>query len=97
MQPQLLDCLIEVADRRLLFAQPRHPHARMLLDTIPKTHDTMPSACRGEVPNPLSLPSGCAFRPRCPHTNEHCRDEPQALREQGGTRVASHAVEEGRI
>jgi peptide/nickel transport system ATP-binding protein len=91
--------LVELAGKHQLFAQPRHPYTRMLLDAIPKMHDTGRSRTpvQGEVPNPLNPPAGCAFHPRCPHANERCRMERPALLEIGGVRVACHAVEEGRI
>jgi peptide/nickel transport system ATP-binding protein len=91
--------LVELAGKHQLFAAPRHPYTRMLLDAIPKMHDTgrARTPVQGEVPNPLSPPSGCAFHPRCPHANERCRAErPQLLAIQG-IRVACHGVEEGRI
>jgi len=91
--------LVEVADKRLLFAQPRHPYTRMLLDAIPQMHATGRSRTpvQGEVPNPLSPPTGCAFHPRCPHANARCVAERPQLLDIGGIRVACHAVEEGRI
>ncbi len=92
--------LVELADKPRLFAQPRHPYTRMLLDAIPKMHDTgrARTPVQGEVPNPLNPPSGCAFNPRCPFANDRCRAErPQLLDDGLGTRVACHGVEEGRI
>ncbi len=91
--------LVELADKHVLFGSPRHPYTRMLLDAIPKMHDTgkARTPVQGEVPNPLNPPGGCAFNPRCPHANERCRNERPALQEIGGVRVACHAVEEGRI
>ena len=91
--------LVELAGKHQLFGQPRHPYTRMLLEAIPKMHDTgrARTPVQGEVPNPLNPPSGCAFNPRCPHANERCRIERPALLEIGGIRVACHAVEEGRI
>ncbi|MGP1629247.1 MAG: ABC transporter ATP-binding protein [Giesbergeria sp.] len=91
--------LVELADKASLFSQPRHPYTRMLLDAIPKMHDTgrARTPVQGEVPNPLSPPPGCAFNPRCPHANDRCRSERPALLSLGGIRIACHAVEEGRI
>lgn len=91
--------LVELAPKRALFEQPRHPYTRMLLAAIPKLHDTgkARTAVQGEVPNPLDPPSGCAFNPRCPHVNERCRHERPVLQTIGGVRIACHAVEEGRI
>ncbi|TFY97327.1 ABC transporter ATP-binding protein [Ramlibacter rhizophilus] len=91
--------LVELADKQELFARPQHPYTRMLLDAIPKMHDTgkARTPVQGEVPNPLNPPSGCAFNPRCPHANERCRAERPQLLHLRGIRVACHAVEEGRI
>lgn len=91
--------LVEQADKRALFATPRHPYTRMLLDAIPDIHMTGRSRTpvQGEVPNPLNPPSGCSFHPRCPHANARCSAERPQLLEFQGIRVACHAVAEGRI
>jgi peptide/nickel transport system ATP-binding protein len=91
--------LVELADKQSLFANPRHPYTRMLLDAIPKMHDTgrARTPVQGEVPNPLNPPSGCAFNPRCPHANERCRAERPQLLTIEGVKIACHAVEEARI
>jgi peptide/nickel transport system ATP-binding protein len=91
--------LVELADKTTLFNAPRHPYTRMLLDAIPDIGMTgrARTPVQGEVPNPLSPPSGCAFHPRCPHANERCKRERPALSEFKGIRVACHAVMEGRI
>jgi peptide/nickel transport system ATP-binding protein len=91
--------LVELAPKHTLFDSPRHPYTRMLLDAIPKMHDTgrARTPVSGEVPNPLNPPTGCAFNPRCPHANERCRAERPNLLTLGGIRIACHAVEEGRI
>ncbi|MGZ5180690.1 MAG: ABC transporter ATP-binding protein [Ramlibacter sp.] len=91
--------LVELAGKHQLFGRPRHPYTRMLLDAIPKMHDTgrARTPVQGEVPNPLNPPTGCAFNPRCPHANERCRVERPQLLAIEGIRVACHAVEEGRI
>ncbi|WP_406623111.1 ABC transporter ATP-binding protein [Acidovorax sp. SDU_ACID1] len=91
--------LVELADKQELFSRPRHPYTRMLLDAIPKMHDTgrARTPVQGEVPNPLNPPPGCAFNPRCPHANDRCRTERPQMLEAGGARVACHAVQEGRL
>jgi len=91
--------LVEIADKAELFARPRHPYTRMLLDAIPDIHMSgrARTPVQGEVPNPLNPPSGCSFHPRCPLANERCRQERPVLAEVAkGVRVACHAVEEGR-
>ena len=95
--------IAETADADVLFAAPRHPYTRLLLETIPDPlkprRDREPLA--GEVPNPLDPPPGCAFHPRCPFANERCRTErPELKRAKAGVgwaEVACHGVEEGRI
>jgi peptide/nickel transport system ATP-binding protein len=91
--------LVELAPKHTLFDSPRHPYTRMLLDAIPKMHDTGRSRTpvSGEVPNPLNPPTGCAFNPRCPHANDRCRNERPNLLTLGGIRIACHAVEENRL
>ena len=91
--------LVELAPKHELFDNPRHPYTRMLLDAIPKMHDTgrARTPVTGEVPNPLNPPSGCAFNPRCPLVNDRCRNERPDLIHSGPVRVACHALEEGRM
>jgi peptide/nickel transport system ATP-binding protein len=91
--------LVESRDASALFAEPRHPYTRLLLETIPRAdrpgHRPKPMA--GEVPNPLEPPSGCPFHPRCSAVAERCRSEiPLPIAVAGGT-VSCHAVEEGRL
>lgn len=91
--------LVELADKHTLFNTPHHPYTRMLLEAIPKMHDTgrARTAVAGEVPNPLNPPTGCAFHPRCPNANNRCSNEKPEMKDYPGFRVACHAVEEGRI
>jgi len=90
--------LVELADKKDLFDNPRHPYTRMLLDAIPDIHMTGRSRTpvQGEVPNPLNPPSGCSFHPRCPLANDRCKVERPALAEFQGIKIACHAVAEGR-
>ena len=91
--------LVELADKASLFAAPRHPYTRMLLDAIPDIGMTgrARTPVQGEVPNPLNPPGGCAFHPRCPHANARCSAERPELSLFRGVQVACHAVAEGRI
>ena len=87
--------IVELASAASLFARPRHPYTRMLLDAVPdlQMSGKPRTPVGGEVPNPLEPPPGCVFHPRCPHANERCRKERPALLDS----VACHAIEEGRI
>lgn len=95
--------LVELAPKAELFKAPRHPYTKMLLDAIPDMKMTGKPRIpiKGEVPNPLNPPSGCAFHPRCPYACQRCRDEKPILKsyEKNGQtiRVACHAVEENRL
>ncbi len=93
--------LVEDSPSRDLFADPRHPYTRMLLDAVPDIDMTgrARTPVKGEVPNPITPPPGCTFNPRCPHAFERCREEePALLTARGpGHLAACHAVEEGRI
>jgi peptide/nickel transport system ATP-binding protein len=87
--------VVELGNASSLFARPRHPYTRMLLDAVPdlQMSGKARTPVAGEVPNPLEPPPGCVFHPRCPHANERCRVErPRTI-----DAVACHAVEEGRI
>ena len=91
--------LVEVADAQKLFAQPKHPYTRMLLDAVPdlEMSGRQRTPVAGEVPNPLSPPAGCAFHPRCPHANGRCKVESPRLIMDGETATACHAIEEKRL
>jgi peptide/nickel transport system ATP-binding protein len=90
--------LAELAPAETLFRRPRHPYTRALMEAIPDLEMTgrerIPVG--GEVPSPITPPSGCAFHPRCPLANDRCKRERPELKPAGDAMVACHAVEEGR-
>ncbi len=91
--------LCEVTTARDLYHSPKHPYTQLLINTIPdlSLDSTERQPVGGEVPNPISPPTGCAFHPRCPFTKERCRTEAPSLKEFGGAWVACHEVETGDI
>jgi peptide/nickel transport system ATP-binding protein len=91
--------LVEIGPTRELFAAPRHPYTRMLLDAVPDLEMTgrARKPVEGEIPNPIDPPKGCAFHPRCGFANARCRAELPRLLPAGTALVACHAVEEARI
>jgi peptide/nickel transport system ATP-binding protein len=91
--------LVEIGPTRELFAAPRHPYTRMLLDAVPDLEMTgrARKPVEGEIPNPIDPPKGCAFHPRCRFANARCRAELPRLLPAGTALVACHAVEEARI
>lgn len=70
--------IVEIAEKRELFARPRHPYTQALLASVPVAD---PKAKRlapmidGDVPSPINPPSGCAFHTRCRHVMDRCRVE----------------------
>ena len=75
--------VVEEADVKSLFALPRHPYTEGLLQSIPRL-DTPKGRLHvidGVVPNPLALPKGCRFAPRCPYVRDVCREKEPPLME----------------
>jgi oligopeptide/dipeptide ABC transporter ATP-binding protein len=67
--------IVEMAETARLFESPVHPYTRMLLAAAPRLatgQDLHAVAIHGEPPSAASMPSGCAFRTRCPHASEVC-------------------------
>ncbi|MBW2469443.1 MAG: ATP-binding cassette domain-containing protein [Deltaproteobacteria bacterium] len=95
-----LGTICELASTRRLYEQPMHPYSRALLSAIPKLGVQKPKhlKLKGEVPTPISLPSGCVFRGRCIYANDRCIAEiPRLIEQDAGAHVACHGVEERRI
>jgi peptide/nickel transport system ATP-binding protein len=89
--------IVEEADTEVLFATPRHPYTRLLLETIPNIEAPRRrrDAVAGEVPSPLDPPKGCAFHPRCPLADTRCKTElPAMLTLPDGARTACHRIAE---
>jgi peptide/nickel transport system ATP-binding protein len=77
--------IMEIADRDELYANPKHPYTRMLLDAAP-VPDPVAERARaariagGELPSPINRPSGCVFRTRCPLASQECAETVPQLR-----------------
>jgi|TARA_B110000977_G_C10971432_1_gene452488 oligopeptide/dipeptide ABC transporter ATP-binding protein len=87
--------LVEVADGKELFRNPRHPYTKMLLNAIPDLDMTGRKVAPpdGEIPNPINPPSGCTFHPRCPIATEQCKREIPTIRNSdSGSVVCFEAV-----
>jgi len=74
---------VEVGATEDVFADPRHPYTRALLNAVPHVRRDPPKnrlRLEGEPPSPLSRPTGCSFHPRCPRAEARCStDEPKLL------------------
>jgi peptide/nickel transport system ATP-binding protein len=78
--------IVELADRRTLFAEPHHPYTRALLSAVPVPDPTAKRQriiLTGDVPSPINPPSGCRFHTRCPFVFDRCRSEEPELRPVG--------------
>ena len=83
---------VEWGHAETLFARPRHPYTQMLLETVPdlsKKRDRR-RPLLGEVPDPITPPSGCPFHPRCPLATELCRREAPPVVRIDGVAIACH-------
>ena len=87
--------LVEEAPRDILFEDPKHPYTRMLFDAAPRMdafgREIDPP--KGEIPDAINPPKGCAFHPRCPIAVDRCSKERPEMREIRGARVACHLAE----
>ena len=81
--------IVETAPTRALWQAPRHPYTRALIDAVPQISVTpqLPKTLAGEVPDPGNAPTGCRFRPRCPHAFAACGEQPPTV--QLGDRTAA--------
>jgi oligopeptide transport system ATP-binding protein len=78
--------VVEVADRLTLYEAPVHPYTRALLSAVPIPDPKLEASrertvLRGEIPSPLTPPSGCVFHTRCPKAEARCSAEVPRLRE----------------
>ena len=76
---------MEVAKKKALYAAPRHPYTQALLSAIPIPDPALErkkviQLLQGDLPSPMSPPSGCVFRTRCPVAIGRCAEEVPLLR-----------------
>jgi oligopeptide/dipeptide ABC transporter ATP-binding protein len=101
--------IVEVGDRESIYTRPRHPYTHALLSAVPEavlrdedeTEGRERIRLAGDVPSPISPPSGCRFRTRCWKAQDKCATEaPPLVRIEGNTEghlTACHFPEEGTI
>ncbi|MEU9335207.1 dipeptide ABC transporter ATP-binding protein [Streptomyces sp. NPDC048290] len=92
--------IVELADRDLLYKTPMHPYTKALMSAVPIPDPSRKSArserilLRGDVPSPISPPSGCRFHTRCWKATEICKtQEPPLIELRPGQQVACHHPE----
>jgi oligopeptide/dipeptide ABC transporter ATP-binding protein len=85
--------IVEWGDADAVALTPHHPYTKALFAAALPVDLDRPAedvAVAGEVPSPLSPPSGCHFHPRCPFALSHCATQPPALKPESGRLVACH-------
>ena len=80
--------VVETADSDELYESPIHPYTQSLLSAVPIPDPVTAKSSKriileGDVPSPLNMPSGCAFRTRCRYATEKCAQECPALTDRG--------------
>ncbi|MGC2177147.1 MAG: ABC transporter ATP-binding protein [Bradyrhizobium sp.] len=87
--------VVEIAEAHELFDAPRMPYTKMLLGAVPDLamsgRQRIP--VKGEIPNPINPPAGCAFNPRCPLVFDRCRRETPALIDGFACHAVNHPTE----
>ena len=87
--------VVEQGPSANIFKNPQHPYTQALLSATPAPDPTRKYKriiLKGELPSPLSPPTGCTFHPRCPIMMEQCKTVPPALETSAGCLVSCHAV-----
>ena len=84
--------IVELAERRELFADPMHPYTKALLSAVPvpdPQKKTQRTVLQGDVPSPIKRPSGCHFHTRCPVALERCKTDVPTQTVLGSGRMVS--------
>lgn len=86
--------IVELANTREIFDNPKHPYTEALLSAVPIPDPSVKRkqiVLQGDVPSPVNRPAGCHFHTRCVYAQERCRREDPAIREiSPGHAVACH-------
>ena len=86
--------MVEIAENEELFFEPRHPYSRAMLSAMPtlekNRYDATTYLLDGEPPSPVSIPSGCSFRTRCPKAVGACNTADPMIHKSGTTLVECH-------
>jgi peptide/nickel transport system ATP-binding protein len=88
--------IVEQGNPEELFHRPAHPYTQALVSAIPspRREDSRPRiVLEGDPPNPMNVPSGCAFHPRCAAAMPACKEQrPELIQVVGSRKVACHRV-----
>jgi peptide/nickel transport system ATP-binding protein/oligopeptide transport system ATP-binding protein len=90
--------IVEIAEKRELFANPRHPYTQALLSSVPVADPkkkTLKPMIDGDIPSPINPPSGCAFHTRCRYVMDRCKAERPVLADTGAQHRVACWLNEG--
>ena len=91
--------IVEIAEKRMIYAAPQHPYTQALIAAVPVLRPQDRGRGRrarlaGDIPSALNPPAGCRFHTRCPHVMSICRTQEPLLRiTTAGHKVACHLTE----
>ena len=91
---------VEQGPSEVIFNNPKHPYTQALLSATPSTNINIKRhriKLTGELPSPISPPTGCAFNPRCQHAQKSCKISEPIMETYGESQAACLALDEGRI
>jgi len=90
--------IVELADKRAVFARPQHPYTEALLSAVPVPDPTVQSRriiLQGDIPSPIKPPAGCHFHTRCRYAEARCRTETPLMREVAPGHLAACHLRDG--
>jgi peptide/nickel transport system ATP-binding protein len=91
--------IVELAEKRALFARPQHPYTEALLSAVPVPDPTVQSRriiLQGDLPSPIKPPQGCHFHTRCRYAEARCRIETPLMREVAPDHMAACHLRDGK-
>ncbi len=87
--------IVEEGPARDVVRNPQHPYTKALISVVPRRdpdEQAFPQILTGETPNPVRVPPGCRFHPRCPVAEERCKETDPELRALDGVAVGHRAA-----
>jgi oligopeptide/dipeptide ABC transporter ATP-binding protein len=85
--------IVEEGPAKEVVRNPQHPYTRALISVVPKRdprQQTEPQILQGETPNPVHVPAGFRFHPRCPIAEESCKQIDPELHRAEGSKTDDH-------